>query len=729
MPKAEKNVPAVASTKTRTKTPPLKLIESTANECDTDEVFFSKVLLNVLSTFGQTYSEYHLLQSLMSESLLEGPWFVELTELMEKTKKKENMPWGGITLMRQIIGRNDVLGIVRRILRANPHLKQKPRPRETSITLGNLLDLNELELLMLDAACRYVNMNYNIESLLDGMNMCFSSPAALIGGMFGKTTREGQKCLDGLLFHAGILSKDGTSPEGLWGLNSDLEDVFSNRHLKIEDIDNTMFPHMLKTDLDFTQDYGHLETEINRAIDIIEKNQVPEGGAKKAAANKKKKEPVNVMFWGVAGTGKTELAISIAKQRGWNLKVIGDVDPENPQENSRQNRITSLKLASKIFRNQPKTVLLFDEMEDLFKADVNAQFSKAFINRIIETADIPIIWTTNRIDLLGQPVLRRMVYNIQFKIPPEEARFKIWQKYSRDYKVKVDDEVLALVAKIYTVPPAVIKNAVHVTSTVVGKKKVTEEELLEIVGSLDTLVNYGEKRKIPSKEDGIDPNYDLSCIKSDTDMERFTQQVVNCADKGFALCMYGAPGTGKSHYGRYLAKQMGKEVVFKRASDLQSMWVGECEKNIAKAFAEAKKKKAVLIIDEGDSFLRDRTKARASWEISQVNEMLSQMEDHPEPFILTTNLMKDLDAASLRRFTFKLKFDYLDTAQARRLFKGYFGVEAPQAMDKNAMLTPGDFANVRKQVKILGTKDAEQIWQMLDEETKLKPGKRNSIGF
>jgi transitional endoplasmic reticulum ATPase len=60
-----------------------------------------------------------------------------------------------------------------------------------------------------------------------------------------------------------------------------------------------------------------------------------------------------------------------------------------------------------------------------------------------------------------------------------------------------------------------------------------------------------------------------------------------------------------------------------------------------------------------------------------------------------------LDAASLRRFTFKLKFDYMDTAQARRLFKGYFGMEAPAALDRNAMLVPGDFANVRKQVEIL----------------------------
>jgi transitional endoplasmic reticulum ATPase len=346
------------------------------------------------------------------------------------------------------------------------------------------------------------------------------------------------------------------------------------------------------------------------------------------------------MFWGVAGTGKTELAIAIAKQRGWNLKVIGDVSARQPQENSRQNRITSLKLASKIFRNQPKTVLLFDEMEDLFKKDANAQFSKAFINRIIETTDIPIIWTTNALICFGQPVLRRMVYNIEFDVPPEEARFRIWEKYCTDYKVKVESDHLKLVAKLYTVPPAVIKNAVHVTSTAFGKKKVTEQELLEIVGSLDTLVNYGHKRKLPGQDEMPSTPTMTSPASSPTRTWSSSPPVGELQEQGLRPLHVWSSRHRQVALWPLPCQKLGKEVLFKRASDLQSMWVGECEKNIAKAFKEAKKKEMVLIIDEGDSFLRDRTKARNSWEISQVNEMLSQMERHPQPFILTTNLMK-----------------------------------------------------------------------------------------
>jgi transitional endoplasmic reticulum ATPase len=706
----------------RKKSPTRSVSESVelSNETlvDPDDIFFSKVLLNCLSDFSETYSDYSLLNRLAHETLLEGPWFSELRQVMSDAMENEKSLLG-VSLLRAVVGRNEVMDMVRQIYKANPHLKKKMQVRETSATLGELLDLTEMEVLMLDAACRWPEMCYQIRGLFDGIDMRFSTPAPMFATMFKKPLKDAQRATQGLLFNAGILTKDGCAPDGQWGLNSDLCDVFINKNLKIEDIDRAIFPHMLKTKLT-KEDYPHLSKEIDRCIDIIEKNQ---------NGNKKREAGVNVMFWGVAGTGKTELAISIAKERGWNLKVIGDISPDNMNENSRHNRLTSLKLASKIFRNQPNTVLLFDEMEDLFKNDTNAQFSKAFINRIIETTEIPIIWTTNHLQVLGQPVLRRMVYNIGFEVPPEEARRKMWDKYCTDYKVKVDSVALDAVAKTYSVAPAVIKNAVHVTSTAFGRKKVTKDDLFEIVGSLDTLVNYGWKRKLKEEDKNDSASYDLTCVNADQDMTKFTDRLLNAKTHGFALCLYGAPGTGKSEYGRYLAEKMGKEILFKRASDLQSMWVGECEKNIAKAFAEAKKKGMILLIDEGDSFLRDREKASQSWEVSQVNEMLSQMERHPEPFILTTNLMKDLDAASLRRFTFKLKFDYMTTEQARRLFKGFFGMEAPRALDRNPMLVPGDYANVKKQVDILGIDSAEDIYRMLEEETKLKPGKRAGIGF
>jgi hypothetical protein len=46
-------------------------------------------------------------------------------------------------------------------------------------------------------------------------------------------------------------------------------------------------------------------------------------------------------------------------------------------------------------------------------------------------------------------------------------------------------------------------------------------------------------------------------------------------------------------------------------------WVGESEKNIAAAFRQAEREGALLLIDEVDSFLRERSGAEPSWEVTR----------------------------------------------------------------------------------------------------------------
>ena len=82
------------------------------------------------------------------------------------------------------------------------------------------------------------------------------------------------------------------------------------------------------------------------------------------------------------------------------------------------------------------------------------------------------------------------------------------------------------------------------------------------------------------------------------------------------------------------------------------------------------------------SLLADRRFARRSWEVSQVNEMLTWMESHPLPFACTTNFAEHLDAATLRRFVFEVALDYLSPEQVERAFGAYFGM-APSARTVN----------------------------------------------
>lgn len=202
------------------------------------------------------------------------------------------------------------------------------------------------------------------------------------------------------------------------------------------------------------------------------------------------------------------------------------------------------------------------------------------------------------------------------------------------------------------------------------------------------------------------------------------------ARKAFSLCVYGPPGTGKSAFTRYLAEKMGLEVLQKRVSDLFSMWVGETEKAIARAFEEAQETDAFLVFDEADSLLADRGLAIRSWEITQVNEMLTWMESHDLPFACTTNLVDRLDPASLRRFTLKIKFDFMSGTQIRKAFLLYFGAEAPKELLSIRTLTPGDFAVVRRRAEITGARgNSHALVEMLAQECAMKRERARSIGF
>ncbi len=167
--------------------------------------------------------------------------------------------------------------------------------------------------------------------------------------------------------------------------------------------------------------------------------------------------------------------------------------------------------------------------------------------------------------------------------------------------------------------------------------------------------------------------------------------------------------------------------------------VGGTEANIAQAFREAQRKDAVLLIDEADSFLQDRTRSTRSWETTQVNKMLTQMERFDGTFIATTNLMDTLDPAALQRFDLKAKFGFLRKEQRLSLFARWrktlqlaADVEAESRVAALSNLTPGDFAAATRQSQFNPLKSAADLAARLAAECRLKEentGRGSVIGF
>lgn len=228
----------------------------------------------------------------------------------------------------------------------------------------------------------------------------------------------------------------------------------------------------------------------------------------------------------------------------------------------------------------------------------------------------------------------------------------------------------------------------------------------------------------------VDIKYNFNMVNASENLEEFVNKLVKSSIKKYAILLYGQSGSGKSFLGQYLAQRLNMPIIKKRASDLIDKWVGQTEQNVKAAFEEATKKKSILLLDESDTFLYDRTYSQREFEVSQVNELLTQMEDFEYPLIMTTNLKERIDKASMRRFIFKIKFDYMKPENVIAGVKEYFGEEFSlneEQLNKLPHLCAGDFSLIKKKMEILENACSnELIYKYLLKEQEEKDIKESS---
>ena len=444
---------------------------------------------------------------------------------------------------------------------------------------------------------------------------------------------------------------------------------------------------------------------------------------------------VNILVYGPPGTGKTEFCKTLAARLGTNLYSVGEED-DSGDEPSRKERLQELRLAQRLLAPDRGSILLFDEMEDILSdpssswmpfspggfSHLRSGGSKVFLHRILERTPVPTLWTSNSARETCETVLRRMTFTLELRKPPCRVRERIWGRELARHDIKATEEDTRSLAKEFDVTPGVASSAIAGASLCGGDLAAVRLG----VRSLSRVIS-GEK---PPVNQGPPEKFDLALVRADIDPVGFADRIVKSGGKHFSLCLQGPPGTGKSAFVRYLAERLGLQVTQKRASDLMSMWVGQTEQRIAAAFAEARAEGSILVFDEADSLLADRRGAVRSWEVSQVNEMLTWMESHPLPFACTTNFGENLDPATLRRFTFKIALDYLTPDQSQAAFHTYFALKAPPEVGDLTTLTPGDFAVVHRKAEILGhLQDAKALAELLRAECEVKPNHSRKMGF
>jgi len=530
------------------------------------------------------------------------------------------------------------------------------------------------------------------------------------------------------LVQARLIELPDDRREAEFGTPEWLAELFGRNHADCDDLFASLFRDAAPSSLS-ADDFPHVSESLALAKSLL----------RSALANRT--PGVNVLLYGPPAAGKTELARVIAKAAGVRLLEIS-VEGSEGEALSAQGRFDAYALTQRVLRGSSGELILFDEVEEALETrrmpsmmrmmeGFAAGRDKGWVNRMLEDNPGPAIWITNSVSRFDPAMLRRFTFAIELRTPPAKVRRAIIERHTQD--LDVSDAWREQMAEDARLAPGHIEAAAR-AARMVESDGIPVEQVLTTVLTAGWSAQGLAPRPMPTHADlGA---WDPDLVNTSCDLAGIAEAAAT-AKRGTML-LYGPPGTGKSAFAKHLADKLMRELLVRRASDLLSKWLGESEQNLAAIFAEALASGSVLLLDEADGFLADRTGAMHRWELTQVNELLVQMEAFEGIFVCATNLVDALDAAAFRRFALKIRFDPLRSDQRWRLYCATldrFRLKADDrmrsAVDRVSDLTPGDFAAVVRGAALKGAPDsAEALLRALEEERKMKPGKaRDEIGF
>lgn len=470
--------------------------------------------------------------------------------------------------------------------------------------------------------------------------------------------------------------------------------------------------------------YRHLEHEIKLLRACL-------GAGADASA-----KGVNVLLYGAPGTGKTELAAALAKALGLPLYAAPSSWVGSGALNPRE-RLAEIGQLQRLVNVTGRSLVLVDEAEDLFPtawSDADKTPTKVAVNECLETNPTPTIWISNRTRHMDVAFLRRFDVVLQVPALPTAAKCELLSSVVPPDTLQGTD-LRRFVAR-RELSPAMITRLARVASLgVSGEASKVRDNLLTL--SNQYLKTLGARPlPITRMETGL--SYDPALLNCDPPLDSVIDNLAGLV-VGARLLLHGVPGTGKTALGKLLAERFDRPLLQRQASSLLSCYLGETEQNLRDMFDEARRENGILLLDEADSFLRSRDQARARWEVTQTNELLTQMEDFEGIFICTTNRLDDLDPAALRRFDFKVAFKPLRLDQRMRLIGSCCAALGIDASDDGAWaaracqldgLTPGDAAAALRRLRLSpSTPGIAMLLDALADECSYKPAAHAPIGF
>jgi ATPase family protein associated with various cellular activities (AAA) len=206
--------------------------------------------------------------------------------------------------------------------------------------------------------------------------------------------------------------------------------------------------------------------------------------------------------------------------------------------------------------------------------------------------------------------------------------------------------------------------------------------------ALDTLAGHvaacGDWRQLAAREDTLRElmGLELRCRHRErlaTSLSAATGLQSNC---GVRALFRGPSGTGKTLAARLLAGVLQMDLYRLDLSSIINKYIGETEKNLDRVLSRAEELDVMLLVDEGDSLLTQRTNVQSSndrYANLETNYLLQRLECFEGILIVTTNAGDRIDAAFERRMDVVVEFQQPQAPERWEIWQMH--LPSPNAVD------------------------------------------------
>lgn len=189
-------------------------------------------------------------------------------------------------------------------------------------------------------------------------------------------------------------------------------------------------------------------------------------------------------------------------------------------------------------------------------------------------------------------------------------------------------------------------------------------------------------------------------------------------NRGVRALFSGPSGTGKTLAARVLAAVLQMDVYRVDLAAVVNKYIGETERNLNQVLSRAEELDVVLLLDEGDALMTNRTDVRNAndrYANLETNYLLQRLEVYEGIVIITTNAGNRIDNAFLRRIDAIIDFAQPGAAERWQIWQSHLPATHTiqpaflQEVATRCVLTGGQIRNAALHATLLAVESAESV--------------------